>query len=182
VESIKLLLNSSGKFQPELANVGDKAMSRWTADVLRDANVFLFVTVGRQSGFWDRHPTSPAKICLASVEPRGRLPCQEPYTPTVTDAEQPPTRHHHPPTARATALEADAAELAGDRQYSCVRWSGKTTNSWNSFQNLKPLWLFFSSPTALFSSMVKTFICALALGNACCERSHQTPRQKWRSN
>lgn len=87
-----------------------------------------------------------------------------------TDMEQ-PTAPVPPslPTARALVLKTDNAELAGDHEYGCASWSEKTTINWNSFQNLKPFWLFFNSLTALFSSMVKTLVCALALGKACRE-------------
>lgn len=53
VESIKLLLNSSGEFQTELASVGDKALSRWTADGSEMPNIFLLITKRRPSAFWD---------------------------------------------------------------------------------------------------------------------------------
>lgn len=56
-----LLLNSSEKFQPELASIGNKAVSRWRRSEM--PNIFLLRYVGRQSGFWTS--PSPAKTTWA---------------------------------------------------------------------------------------------------------------------
>lgn len=109
-------------------------------------NILLSVTV-RQSGSWDRHPTSPARICLASAEPRGHLPRKKPHVPTGTEQTLP--RHHHPSRQPGLSRSTSDAEPAGDRQCGCVSWSEKQqttgTVSKPGFPTLDP----FDTPGAV---------------------------------
>lgn len=166
MESIKLLLNSSGKLQPELANVGDKALSRWTADVLSDAKYIPFVTVGRHSGFWDRHPLS-SETRPASLGPRGHSCARSPRA-HGTGTGQP--RRHRPPAAPAPAAGAprlgqtmlnplattSAAAQAGQREQHITGAVSKTSSRSG----------YFSAPPQLSSRRGENVLCARASGKA----------------
>lgn len=133
-------------------------------------NVFLLVTVGRQAGSATAAPPLLLRPACPVQDHEDTSHLRSPRDCQVAAWSGPcPT----PPsllTARALALPADSVRLAGDHQYGCASWSEETTTNWNGSKP-QAMPLFFTSPTALCSSM------------ASCEVwSHQTPRQKRRSN
>lgn len=163
MESIKLLLNSSGEFQTELANVGDKALSRWTADGCEMPNIFLLITERRPSAFWDSHPTSPAQIC---AKPRGCL-CIRGPTHQWAPTESSPCPQRAPTQSSPCPHALGPAEHRGsqDRHADCSAWLCQLLTE-TTHNHVVPKSSshsgYFSATLWLFSSIMKMVIHALA--------------------